>query len=107
MLPKAGYPQEGSCLCHSSITKSIPIPCQDRRCLTLFPPVEEKAAVGALPQPSLQVMEIAMAGTSPIILLMTQNRLQLFLPRGAVCQPLSSRATEGTGHWVDSCSQLS
>lgn len=64
-------------------------------------------AVLALPQPSLRVTEIAMAGTSPVILLMTQNQLQPFSPRRAVCRRLSCRATEGAGLWVDSCPQLS
>ena len=73
VLPEAQYPQNGSCLHHPSITKSIPVPRRDRRCLMLSPPVEEKAAVLALPQPSLRVMEMAMAGTSPIILLTMQN----------------------------------
>lgn len=40
-----------------------------RRCLHL----QEKVVVLALPQPSLGVTEIGMAGTSPIILLTTQN----------------------------------
>lgn len=42
-----------------------------------------------------------MAGISPVILLTMQNRLQPFLPCGAVCQPSSSRAAEGTGLWVE------
>jgi len=43
---------------------------------------ERKAAVPALPQPSPRATEITMAGTSPIILLTMQNRLQPLSPCG-------------------------